>query len=422
MSFTAKKLIARPDLFGQALGYKKLLPIHGDWIRYIWFTDESRALQAHRGSYKTTAITVVGSIIYALLNPDRRICILRKDDTSASGIIQEIAQHMKGAMVRGAISYLYKGRDIRVLKHNSSEVTTSLKTRPTKEAQITGRGLFSSLTGQHYERIITDDIVTLKDRVSGPERERTIQYRQELRNIINPGYPISDVGTPWHKEDAFSICPEPARFPVGQTGIADFTKEYITELRNETPPDIYSINYLLEHSVSKNKLFKDAKFGKPPQRWEPVAHVDKAYKGKDTIALTMFGYFNGQLWGYGKVWKGHIQDHYNDIAQEMQRKRAGTLWTEENDDKGLSTTEFSKRGIVIATYHEKQNKHVKIIGYLYPKWTSITWDEETDPEYISQIIEYEEGEEPDDAPDSASSCLRQMGGGSGNNLSFYNQT
>ena len=58
-------------------------------------------------------------------------------------------------------------------------------------------------------------------------------------------------------------------------------------------------------------------------------------------------------------------------------------------------------------YHEVQNKHVKIVNYLGEMWQDIEWAEETQPEYLEQIVDYREKEEPDDAPDSAAALLRE---------------
>ena len=59
-------------------------------------------------------------------------------------------------------------------------------------------------------------------------------------------------------------------------------------------------------------------------------------------------------------------------------------------------------------YQEKQNKYVKISTYLRREWKNIYWLEETDRDYINQILDYTENAEHDDCPDSAASLIRQM--------------
>ena len=47
-----------------------------------------------------------------------------------------------------------------------------------------GMGVNASLTGKHFERIFTDDIVNLKDRISHAEREHTKLVYMELQNVL----------------------------------------------------------------------------------------------------------------------------------------------------------------------------------------------------------------------------------------------
>ena len=41
-------------------------------------------------------------------------------------------------------------------------------------------------------------------------------------------------------------------------------------------------------------------------------------------------------------------------------------------------------------------------------WKDLVFHPDTDPEYMSMILDYREGEKPDDAPDSAASLLREF--------------
>jgi hypothetical protein len=63
--------------------------------------------------------------------------------------------------------------------------------------------------------------------------------------------------------------------------------------------------------------------------------------------------------------------------------------------------------------NESTNKHVKILANLKSQWNNILWANDCQAEYMNQILDYQEGQEPDDAPDSAASCIRMMGIGSG---------
>jgi hypothetical protein len=64
-------------------------------------------------------------------------------------------------------------------------------------------------------------------------------------------------------------------------------------------------------------------------------------------------------------------------------------------------------GLKVISYDESQNKHVKITTYLYEVWQKIFWSMESSKEYLLQLVDYREGAEPDDAPDSAASIFRE---------------
>ena len=59
-----------------------------------------------------------------------------------------------------------------------------------------------------------------------------------------------------------------------------------------------------------------------------------------------------------------------------------------------------------ASYHEKENRYIKISSYLRKWWPNIIWIAGTDREYLAQITDYTEDAEHDDAPDSAACVCR----------------
>ena len=56
------------------------------------------------------------------------------------------------------------------------------------------------------------------------------------------------------------------------------------------------------------------------------------------------------------------------------------------------------------------NKYIKISSYLKAYWNKIEWLEDTDPDYMNEILDYTENAEHDDSPDSAASMIRKFVG------------
>jgi len=403
-----KLIYQYPHLLSHLLGKDRATEMHSAWIKYIWDTEESRSLQAHRGSYKTTNVTAIGTIWYLLFHPNERIAIIRKTFTDAAKITTEIKQMMSKPEARELFNFAHGEYPDFTVKQNG-RLEFSFKKQATPEVSIEGHGLDAGLTGSHYDRIITDDVITLKDRISKAERDKTVEILREIiTNIIDPGKPVSHVGTPWHKNDGWSILPEPIKFDVHRTGL--LSEEEIQKKRETTTPSLFAANYDLKHKSDELKLFTDPEFG----LWQfngtdIVAHVDAAYDGNHYCALTIMGrrYSDNRIQAIGWVYPGNVKNWINFIVDKCKKYRVNLLYNEDNPDKGYTADKIQYYGVPVSTYHESQNKHIKISSNLFEQWRNIVWANETDENYMEQIEDYEEKQEPDDAPDSAASLIQR---------------
>ena len=95
-----------------------------------------------------------------------------------------------------------------------------------------------------------------------------------------------------------------------------------------------------------------------------------------------------------------------DIYNIWDEYKCGTIYCEDNGDKGYLARDLEELGIPSDTYHENQNKFLKISTKLKGAWNNIRWIPATDPKYILQITDYTEQAAHDDAPDSAASLIR----------------
>ena len=408
--FTKEKIKAirnHPHLLGHLISKTKLSEIHSYWIRYIWDTNDNKTLQAHRNSYKTTSILLVGCIWYLLFNPNCRIGIIRKTFTDAAEIIEAINL----AMERVEVQELFKavhGEYPRFKIRRAGRTTFSFKETNTPECSLNAHGTDYGITGKHYDRIIGDDMITLRDRLSGADRKKTKEVLRELMtNIIEPGKPFSLIGTPWHRDDAWTLVSNPLCFPVDSCNI--LTPEQIEEKRKLTTPSLYAANYLLKHQADEDQLFSDP----ITDFWEYSCrsvwgHIDAAYDGNHTNGLTFMGRRkDGQLQGAGYTYPGHAEKWIKKIKARYDKYRTSGIFVEKNADKGWIASLLKKAGMNVIPYHEKDNKHMKITTHLYGAWPGMVWDKDADPDYLLQICDYMEGEEPDDCADSAASLIRQ---------------
>lgn len=409
-----RRIAANPHIIGWLVGKDKLGPLHSKWIKDLWLPKRHTALQAHRGAYKTTACTEVGIVWRLLFNPNNRIALIRETWAGSNDTLKTIATYMNHELVQELFRALH-GIYPRATVERDGRLVYSFKETITKEGSVDAYGIDTVPTGSHYDDILADDIVTIKDRFSRAKRERTKEnVREIMTNILDPGKFMRNVGTPWHKEDAWEILPGAVKYDVYQTGILD--DQQIEEKRATTTRVMFAANYELIHENTADLIFANADMGPWVEGAGRVyAHIDASYGGKDTTALTLMQHRDsGGIQAWGKVYKGHVETSLPLILRDLALRAVGVVYCETNGDKGF-LAKLMKKGPArangvkrVETYHEKQNKHLKIVNHLGHHWDDITWDPNTDPDYLSQICDYAEGSEPDDAPDSAASLLREV--------------
>lgn len=401
-------LTGYPEKFGQMLGYTRLTALHRGWIRGMLFGAGDATLQAHRGSYKTTAVGVALTI-QLMLRGWENCMFIRKTDDDVKEVIRQVQKNLRHPAAQGLYRTL-TGGTLELVAHTSTEITTSSYRGVSGAAQLIGIGTQSSITGKHADRIFTDDIVNLQDRKSRAERERVKAFYHELRNVCNRGGRIYNTGTPWHKEDAFTVMPEPARCTCYESGL--MSAGQIEALRLQLPPSLFAANYELRHIASEAALFAQAPaFTRDAGVLrDGVAHIDAAYGGEDFTALTCGRRRGDTLYLYGRMWHSHVDTVLDAALMECERLMCQPVFCESNADKGYLAKEIQRRGFRAGGYHEKENKYFKISTFLRKWWPRIVWVEGTDREYIDQIMDYTEDAEHDDAPDSAACVCRYLDG------------
>ena len=403
----AKWLIMHPAEYGRRLGYDRLRDdLHGEWIRKFVYGHDDMTLQAHRGSYKTTCL-VIAIAKLMIEQRHKNIIFLRKTDDDVTEVLQAVQAALLHPLTQAAIEAL-TGKPIELYKATNKQITTSLYERPGGAPQLLGIGLGGSLTGKHADLIITDDIVNRLDRQSRAERERTKLIYQELQNLLNPGGRIINSGTPWHKEDAFTLMPEPERWDCYQTGL--LSDEKIANLKNRMSPSLFAANYELRHIASEGALFTAYPQVVTDETLlrDGIAHIDAAYGGEDYTALTCARKRGENIYLYGRLWHCHVDTVLDTALSEAKRFMCGPVHVELNGDKGYLSKEIRNRGYAAFGYTEEQNKYIKISTYLKKWWKNVILLQGTDREYITQIMDYTDAAEHDDAPDSAASCCRYL--------------
>lgn len=84
-------LYYEPYKIGHWVGFKDLTALHNEWLRSFLYSNKDQTLLAHRGSYKTTALSLFLAI-HTILNPNENVMFFRKTDTD---VIEVMTQTQK---------------------------------------------------------------------------------------------------------------------------------------------------------------------------------------------------------------------------------------------------------------------------------------------------------------------------------------
>lgn len=431
-----QQILEHPHLLGHIMGKTLLTEMHSEWIWHLWGQPEGihTSFQGHRGSFKTTALTEVGSVWWLLFHPNDRLALLRKTFTEAADTLRVIER----ACRMPEIIHLFhcvqpENPTLQILEAPYGRLLLSCKDAGnsiTKEVSLQAHGVDQLGAGLHFDRIHMDDIVNRQDRLSPAVRARTMDAcREILTNIIDPGKTVQHTGTPWHRDDAWSLWTKkregedagdddltlqaPMLRDCYQTGL--LSPERLRKLQRTTTPSLFAANYKLIHMADDDMLFKEPAFAP----WDFTiynvhAHLDAKFDGDHTCALTFAARRpDGKIQIFGRVFSENVKLKIQWILDQCVRFKARVIHNELNPDKGYTADLLERKPkderppLRVRRYTERMNKHAKISSYLLDYWDELVFDPSTDEAYMSQVLDYMEGQEPDDAPDSLASILRQ---------------
>ena len=395
----------KPYLIGHWVGFKDLTEMHNEWLRKFLYGEGDQTLQGHRGSYKTTTLALFFAL-HIIEKPNESVLFFRKTASDVNEVLRTTSNILKTSCINYLVKKIY-GKDLILITDTRVSIHTNLAKTIHGTAQLSGLGIGTSITGKHADIVVTDDIVNINDRTSEAERNKTKLAYQELQNIKNRGGRFINTGTPWHKEDAFTLMPNIVKYDCYSTGLID--DQTLQDIRESMLPSLFAVNYELIHIASEDVIFYDPKTGADPEFiMDGNMHLDSAFYGEDYTAWSIMTKKNGKYYCYGKMLRKHVEECYSDIMEDYNRFRCGKIYNETNADKGMVGKELRKLGMKVILYSEDMNKFLKIATYLKAIWKDLIFVEGTDPDFIDQICDFCDTAAHDDAPDTVACQARLL--------------
>lgn len=407
-----KQIYEYPHILGHIAGKTKLTKVHSAFIRYIWTATKPRAMMCHRGSFKSTSVSEIGIVWFLLFHPNARICLVRKTYTDAAQTIEAIAKIFDLPEIRELFFFAH-GEYPEFTVRKEGQLSFSFKKTITVQPSITGFGVNSQIIGQHFDRILCDDISTRKDRLFRAERENTKAVWRELStNVVDRDGCIMYIGTPWAPDGVESILPQPIlKFTIEDVGL--ISEEQLEKIRSSTIPSEFAANYLLEFISNEDAPYSD--LDEKHTNWQSTqiesvrAVLDAAYGGEDSCALTIMAKrFTGEIQVAGFSYQGSIADWLDTVVSLCKKYKVKKIAVEHQGDKGWTASMLRARGLIVEEFQETMQKDNKIATFISEVWKYLLFDNDSDLEYLAQVQDWMPGVRGhDDAPDSLSCCIRR---------------
>lgn len=201
----AKYVCAEPDQ--RAL----LGPFHRqglEWLRKA--TRRRKLILWPRGHLKSTLFTIGESLRAALIYPNIRVLISCQKVENAKTYLLGIKKIMSDPFFQSLYGNLIPPSTAKEYKNNDTMLSIfHPKKSKAKEATFVCTGPDAEKTGQHYDRIIHDDVVWRETVTNQQQREKTYQYYKDCVSLLDPPKPgnappeIIVIGTRWHTLDLY---------------------------------------------------------------------------------------------------------------------------------------------------------------------------------------------------------------------------
>ena len=88
-----------PIQIGHWVGFKDLTEMHNDWLRRFLYEDADQTLQGHRGSYKTTVLSLFVAI-HAVIAPNESAMLFRKTGGDVTEVIRQVGNILQSGCMR----------------------------------------------------------------------------------------------------------------------------------------------------------------------------------------------------------------------------------------------------------------------------------------------------------------------------------
>ena len=192
-------------ILGAEAGVDKvpLAPFHRELCNFVSDNrNKKKLILIPRGHLKSTLITVGYSLFRIINDPTIRILIQNATYQTAADFVRAIKRHLteNDDLIRlfGELA-----ADPEEWSENRITLKTAKQSEKGKEPTVTGWGVETTKTGQHYDLIIHDDLVERENIGTREQIDKvTLRYKDSL-DLLEPNGQMIVIGTRWTDGDLY---------------------------------------------------------------------------------------------------------------------------------------------------------------------------------------------------------------------------
>jgi len=243
-----------------------------------WVTDnrgKRRLILIPRGHLKSSLITVGYALWKIAQDPNVRILISNATYSMATNFLYQIKNVLqRNDKFKELFGDLAQDAD----SWRENQIIVSKQGWRAKEPTITVYGVGGSLTGQHYDVILLDDVVN-RDTITTKEQiDKTKNFYKDCLDVLEPGGELIAIGTRWHQSDLYGWILDPdngiinsfatyiktayeGEWEEGRIIFPEkFTWKHLSQLKREEGPTHFSAQYMNDPVPEESATFKKYMF------------------------------------------------------------------------------------------------------------------------------------------------------------------
>lgn len=173
--------------------------VHDELASFLKTAGNRIHIELPRGHLKSWIVTKGWAIQQVLKNPDMRVLIVNATEENAVKFMRTIARFLG----RGSLMSQIFGQ-FESAVWNQNELVIRQRKAVLDAPTFMASGLQKTLTSQHYDLIIADDLVEPDNVRTKEQREKVHDFYLSLFDLLEPKGRLVVIGTRYHQDDLYS--------------------------------------------------------------------------------------------------------------------------------------------------------------------------------------------------------------------------